>query len=119
MALFYLIFIYFSFVQVTDMVRICAVSKCSNGLRKLKRWREQDCPIHGSKYGISKCICLQQFYLFGFPSEASDPDARKEWIKLVNRKGKKEVSGNQKPGTVSVQNTSLMENLLQKIHIQH
>ncbi|KAJ8029742.1 hypothetical protein HOLleu_29214 [Holothuria leucospilota] len=68
------------------MVRKCAVRKCSNGLRQLNKWREQDCSIHGSKYG--RCICHQPFYLFGFPSEARDANARKEWIKLVNRRDK-------------------------------
>lgn len=65
------------------MVRICAVVGCSSSTYFLKKWHEKLCDEHGRKYG--SCYCKPPFTLFPFPTERKDLDARRRWVKLINR----------------------------------
>ncbi|XP_034026345.1 mitochondrial import inner membrane translocase subunit Tim21 isoform X2 [Thalassophryne amazonica] len=66
---------------------ICAVQGCSNGKYKLDKWKLNACDVHpGTKKGCGSCICPPPFVLYPFPTERKDPNARKHWIRLINRK---------------------------------
>ncbi len=43
------------------------------------------CDLHKCLNGTDKCDCQPPFKLLTFPTEKKNPDARKEWIRLVNR----------------------------------
>lgn len=68
------------------MVRVCAIIGCINSTRLLNAWYIQLCDVHGLKNG--SCICHPPFTLFPFPSEKQQPEKRKHWIRMVNRKDK-------------------------------
>ena len=87
---------YYLFLALTDiqidhdqliiMGRMCAVIGCANSIHKLDHWYSQLCDRHGCKFG--SCICKPPFILYPFPSEKKNPDGRRRWAKLVNRKNK-------------------------------
>ena len=62
----------------------CNIVGCSNSVYRLEKWYAQLCEVHGLKFG--SCVCRPPFTLFPFPTERKDPEARKRWTKLVNRK---------------------------------
>lgn len=68
------------------MGRICAVLACSNSTYTLAKWNKQLCEKHGTFF--INCSCLPPFDLFPFPTEIRDPEGRKRWVKLINRKTK-------------------------------
>ena len=68
---------------------VCAVLDCGNGEYKLNRWKSDNCMSHpGFKKGVGQCICPPPFVLYPFPTERRNPEGRKKWIQLLNRKDK-------------------------------
>ena len=68
---------------------VCAVLDCGNGEYKLNRWKSYNCMSHpGFKKGVGQCICPPPFVLYPFPTERRNPEGRKKWIQLLNRKDK-------------------------------
>lgn len=65
-------------------MRICAFEHCSNSTYQLEKWNNSPCKLHRSKQ--RDCGCKQPFTLFSFPSLNKDPETRREWVKIVNRK---------------------------------
>ncbi|XP_014678536.1 PREDICTED: uncharacterized protein LOC106818335 [Priapulus caudatus] len=65
---------------------ICSIKDCGNGTYGLKKWKSELCSQHGCNFGTGQCICDPPFILIPFPTERKDPDARKQWTKLVGRK---------------------------------
>ncbi len=43
----------------------------------------------GNKHGTGDCNCLPPFILYPFPTEKRDPQGRRKWIQLINRKDEK------------------------------
>lgn len=74
---------YFSFQLQTNM-RNCAISGCTHSSYTLERWQKTMCEMH--KILHSLCTCQPPFTLHPFPTERSNPEIRKKWIKLINRK---------------------------------
>ncbi|XP_033638949.1 uncharacterized protein LOC117299508 [Asterias rubens] len=70
-------------------MRICAVTTCSNSTFHLEKWKQRQCIKHGCHFGFGACDCEPPFYLYTFPTERRDADARRRWIKLINRKDPK------------------------------
>ena len=68
---------------------ICAVAGCGNSHYRLEKWRSEYCQRHQCKFDTGKCVCPPPFVFFQFPAETRDPQARKEWCRLVNRKDPK------------------------------
>ena len=62
----------------------CNLVGCSNSTYRLEKWYTQLCDVHGLQFG--SCVCKPPFTLFPFPTERKDPEARKRWARLVNRK---------------------------------
>ena len=62
----------------------CVVVGCTNGSYKLRKWREELCPVHNINYGIAHCVCEPPFKLFTFPTVLKDNDGRKRWIRAVS-----------------------------------
>ncbi|XP_060754014.1 uncharacterized protein LOC132864615 isoform X1 [Neoarius graeffei] len=65
----------------------CCVIDCYNGRRFLEQWMREDCSVHlRFKHNVGACTCPPPFLLLTFPTERQNPDARKEWIRRINRK---------------------------------
>lgn len=69
--------------------RNCSVFGCHNSGKKLHKWGSQQCEIHGELHGTTLCDCAPPFKLLPFPTERKNNEARKRWIKLINRKESK------------------------------
>ena len=67
------------------MVLHCAVSGCSNGSYILSKWKKEVCALHACSHENAECTCIPPFKLFPFPTVKKNPEARKNWISLVNR----------------------------------
>ena len=63
----------------------CAFVHCRNGTYQLPIWKQTFCEVHKCCYGICSCICDPPFTLIPFPTERKNPEARKRWIRIVNR----------------------------------
>ena len=57
---------------------------CSNSDYQLQKWLNMHTCT--KQDGIEACDCDPPFKLHPFPGEKTDPDTRKEWTQLVNRK---------------------------------
>lgn len=79
-----MVFAYFFFSELT--MRICAVSGCSNSMYTLEKSKSTQCNIHEVTQGSSGCDCKPPFVLYTFPTGKRNPEARKEWVRLINRK---------------------------------
>lgn len=67
--------------------RNCAIKDCTNNWYALEKWMEEPCLVHKPyNKGIGTCICSPPFTLFPFPTERKDPEARRKWTSIVNRK---------------------------------
>lgn len=88
-------FIYFTCFTALDLIamsfkgvgkRNCVVLGCTNSWYSLEKWMRNICEIHSVNYGTGCCVCDPPFKLIPFPTERKDPDARKIWASVVNRK---------------------------------
>ncbi len=70
-------------------MRICSVTNCGNGTFQLEKWKQGHCAKHGCHLGFGACDCDPPFHLYTFPTEKRDADARRRWLKLINRKDPK------------------------------
>lgn len=70
-------------------MRICAVINCGNGTYTIEKWKQQDCAKHQTRKGLGSCDCPQPFVLFPFPTPRKNPEEKKKWEKLINRKDPK------------------------------
>ena len=69
-------------------MRICAFEHCSNSAYQLQKWKIDECDVHkGVKH--ERCGCKPPFVLFPFPTNLSDAETRRDWIRAVNRKDPK------------------------------
>lgn len=73
----------FVFIFQVGMVRYCCNAGCTNNSNHILKWNKEFCTLHDRKYG--QCFCLPPFQLITFPTERKDPEARKKWVKIVNR----------------------------------
>ena len=66
----------------------CAVVDCCNSTKKLKKWRESNCEIHGVL--IKDCVCVYNspYRLFKFPSILRNGEKREKWIGQLGRENK-------------------------------
>ena len=65
--------------------RHCVVKGCTNGTYGIKKWQALYCEIHDCKKGMGRCVCPEPYTLYTFPTQRANPEARKEWIKLVSK----------------------------------
>ena len=70
----------------------CAVVNCKNNSKKLKKWKESICDIHGLKKGLCPCSLTPPFRLFMFPSENRYKEKREKWIRLLRRETVKKTA---------------------------
>lgn len=58
---------------------------CGNSTYGVERWKRQHCEEHDCGMGSGGCACAPPFKLYPFPTR-TNPDGRRRWIKLINRK---------------------------------
>ena len=54
----------------TMSTRNCCVVGCTNGGKKLRKWKTLLCEVHQCNFGTSRCICDPPFTLIPFPTES-------------------------------------------------
>ena len=72
-------------VLLFSQMRICAFEHCSNSTYQLQKWKINKCGVHkGVKH--KGCVCKPPFVIFPFPTNLSDAETTRDWIRAVNRK---------------------------------
>lgn len=64
----------------------CAFRGCNSGSYNLEQWKKNLCEIHKVKHMDEGCSCPQPYFMHPFPTKLKNPELRKIWISIINRK---------------------------------